>query len=731
MTPRQTGTALLRHLLLTAVSCLAWTLQIWMLLNDRQLSSQLWPADIQADVVSLLGGSWTPSIIGGRRFDLPFTAILLRAFAVLGICLLAPILRSLLRSPASLHHSRTRKIAGWATALLPAAGFSAGWSLLWFVAPLLPTDSLTSLLIAAAPATAGISLALAASGCLTILTDPSTTAVADSSGTHAWRRKLTPSAPLLLLLAAALLWQNTSFWMNRQLYNGLLVPHGDSAMYEEHLWNVWHGKGFRSYLDQGLFLGEHIQVIHLLLLPLHMLWPHYLLLEWFASACLAASAFPIYSITLRHTGCRRAAFWLGLAWLFFNPMHFLDIAIDLKTLRPSCYGLFALFLFIDQAERGHRVRAALCCLLALLTQEDFALITGSISAVMFLLEKNRQEQSERPRQLLFTAALTVASIAWVLLAVLIVIPAFRGGEVVHYSRYFGDLGSSPSELLRTAFTEPARVAAVLFSSRTLLYLLLLTGPTGFLCWKSPLRLAAGLATCTMLSLIQLGSTNPESAAAELPPVPFHHFHAPLLPVIFWAAAAGLKQLQPEASHGLPRSVPDTGLRRCRGAFFNLFSPVCSLFQPLLLSPHHAARFACLCAAGTALTSSLMPCGTAFWSAESPFGWRQLYVPGPRAREFPKVLARIPLSARVASTDFVHTRLTHCERSYDYSDYLRAANNYRPGVPADTDYIVIDTSHRYSTIRSAADVRELREQPEHWELLPDDTHGLFLILRRRQ
>ena len=68
--------------------------------------------------------------------------------------------------------------------------------------------------------------------------------------------------------------------MNIGLWNSLLVPHGDSAMYEEHLWNVLHGKGFRSYLDNNrLFLGEHVQVIHLLLIPLYSLWPSHVLLE--------------------------------------------------------------------------------------------------------------------------------------------------------------------------------------------------------------------------------------------------------------------------------------------------------------------------------------------------------------------------------------------------------------------------------------------------------------------
>ena len=107
----------------------------------------------------------------------------------------------------------------------------------------------------------------------------------------------------------------------------------------------------------------------------------------------------------------------------------------------------------------------------------------------------------------------------------------------------------------------------------------------------------------------------------------------------------------------------------------------------------------------------------------------MYVPSARAAEFQKVLALLPEDSRVASTDYVHTRLTHFGRSYDYSDYLRAVNNYQPGVPADTDYIVIDTGHRYSTIRSLEQVRELREERDQWEVVPVDTQGLFIVLKR--
>ncbi len=127
---------------------------------------------------------------------------------------------------------------------------------------------------------------------------------------------------------------------------------------------------------------------------------------------------------------------------------------------------------------------------------------------------------------------------------------------------------------------------------------------------------------------------------------------------------------------------------------------------------------------------MMPVGVNFWSAGSSVGWSRLSKPSLRAAAFEKVLAQLPISARVAATDYVHTRLTHFERSYDYSDYLRAVNNYQPGVPADTDYIVIDTSHPYSRVRSLAEVHELQTEPDKWDVLPDETNGLFIVLKRR-
>ncbi len=53
------------------------------------------------------------------------------------------------------------------------------------------------------------------------------------------------------------------------------------------------------------------------------------------------------------------------------------------------------------------------------------------------------------------------------------------------------------------------------------------------------------------------------------------------------------------------------------------------------------------------------------------------------------------------------------------------------MPDDTDYIVIDTQQEYSKIQRPEQVREYREHPDQWELLPDTTDGYFIVLKRKR
>jgi len=235
-------------------------------------------------------------------------------------------------------------------------------------------------------------------------------------------------------------------------------------------------------------------------------------------------------------------------------------------------------------------------------------------------------------------------------------------------------------------TQPGLLAAKYWNFDVLLYALELLLPLAFLPLRAPLRLLAGLPLFGVLCLNQIvRDAN-------------HHFHAPLVAVLFWASAAALAPRRPPDEPPAPDATDAAVLRRARRA--GLFSAVFGLFF------------------------SFAPWGIAFWDPGSPFSWRAKYVADERVRMFSRVFEQIPVSSRVASTDFVHPRFTHHAESYDYSDY-------RPTVPADTDYIVIDTAGPYAAIAHPGMVKELRDSPDAWELLEDRTGGYFIVLRRRR
>lgn len=505
--------------------------------------------------------------------------------------------------------------------------------------------------------------------------------------------------------------------MNWRLYFNLLIPHGDSAMYEEHLWNVLHGKGFRSYLDQGLFLGEHIQFVHLFLIPLYIFWPSHLLLELCESIALALGALPVYWLTLRQTRSDRVALATAVAYLLYAPMQFLDIEIDLKTFRPEAFGIPLLLLTLDQLDRRNRI-GFLCCLgLTLTVKEDYSIVFGPLGLWIAARELwLRRQVSDAPREiqtangapqpmferwwLIVGVMLAVGSVVYLWLATRVIMPWFRAGAEVHYARYFSKFGETPEQIVQTMIGQPGLLFGELFSIPTVLYAIAMLAPVAFLPLFSPGRLAVGAPLFGILCLNELAKD------------PRHHFHAPLVAIVFWAIAAGL----PGAAECWKRIA---GRRDADAKAGKREIPV------------WMRTFLWASSLTTGVFFSLGPLGITFWDAGSNWHWSRLYGHSRRADLFVHVPPLIPITSRVASTDFVHPRFTHYDRSYDYSGYLRKVSDYEHKVPSDTDFIVIDTQHRYSEIKRPEEVPEYRDHPDDWELLPDQTEGFFIVLRRRR
>ena len=133
------------------------------------------------------------------------------------------------------------------------------------------------------------------------------------------------------------------------------------------------------------------------------------------------------------------------------------------------------------------------------------------------------------RVAVFGGCVAAFSAAYLLVATRYVILWFRNWDEIHYARYFIKFGSTLPEIAKNMATKPQLLFGELATPGTLGYLLQILLPLGFLPLFSPGRFAVGVPLLVTLLLNELDGA----------PDPRHHFHAPLVPIVFWAAAAGL------------------------------------------------------------------------------------------------------------------------------------------------------------------------------------------------
>jgi uncharacterized membrane protein len=503
-------------------------------------------------------------------------------------------------------------------------------------------------------------------------------------------------------------------------YRALLVPHGDSAMYEEHLWNLLHGKGFRSQLDGGrLFLGEHLEVIHVLLLPVYALWPCLPMLNIIQCLAVGAGAIAVRGLGRRLTDSDAAANALAVAYLLYYPMQYLLLEASLKTYRPEHLAV-PLILFALWALEAERWRTMLVLLgLALLAKEDYAIVTGSLGLFLALRRGKATQQSR-----MLGAGLAAFSAVYLWFVLQVFIPYFRGGPP-HYAAYFAELGSTPAQIVGNLVRHPGFVLQRLARWPNLVFALALVMPLALLPLFGLGRLWVLVPSLNMLLLSDREGMN----------TPLFHFHAPLVPMLFWSAAAGMGRLgrwlawtvrlPAEANRVKPGDSPAEWARS--GEIRTATAATTEVAPPVRIA---AARVACLAIAG-ALVSG-------FWQGKSPlsltfynphsgmqgFGLL-LYGVNPRMASFQRLYAAIPADASVAATDYVRPRFTHHRACHQWG-----AGGLKPHVlAADIDYIVIDLLGPNSDPATGLRAAELLPNPQQWTVAYRDP--MFLVLAQHR
>ena len=288
------------------------------------------------------------------------------------------------------------------------------------------------------------------------------------------------------------------------------------------VWSTTQGRPLETTEATGeqlTRLAGHVDPILALLAPLWLLVPSPLTLAAVQIVACALGALPVYWLGRRRLGSQRVAALMALvyltypwlAWTAVDAFHPVTLAIPLLL-----YGIW----FLDS---GRPWAFVACAVLAAACGELIGLSIAGLGIWYWLAHGRR------------AAGLAIAAggVAWTLIALLLVVPAFRGEESPFYDR-FASVGGSPRGIVETAFTDPLTIVSALTTRDDILYVVWLAWPLLGLFLLAPSLAAAALPILAVNGLSDWSTTTD----------PRHHYIAGVVPFLVAASVVGLARVQP-------------------------------------------------------------------------------------------------------------------------------------------------------------------------------------------
>ncbi len=305
--------------------------------------------------------------------------------------------------------------------------------------------------------------------------------------------------------------------------HGRFLTHAlDLGYFDQIVWSTANGHWFANTLKYPWnFMGDHLSPILLCVAPVYWLWPNVKALLAVQTLALALAGLPIYWLA------RRVNKWLApvvLTCFYLNPsLHLINLR-DFHEIALAT-PLIALAVYALVRRRYPLLTASL--FFALLCKEDVAILTLAFGIYLLFDSRSRA----------WGLGVSLFSVAWLLLALQVIIPAFREErEYGSIGARYGYLGATPREALKTLITRPGVPLVHLFRKDVGAAFLRQLLPTGFVALLGWPLFALSLPVFLYLQL----SDEPSLYTLQ-------EWHvAPLLPLLYAAAIQGLGYLKSRA-----------------------------------------------------------------------------------------------------------------------------------------------------------------------------------------
>ena len=341
--------------------------------------------------------------------------------------------------------------------------------------------------------------------------EPMTSTAVSTVRAHAWP---------IAVWVAMVVWSVVLFAAMRDLFQDFRLARYDLGNMTQAVWSTAHGHvlevtdGVTG--EQLTRVGHHVDPILAALVPFWLVVPSPLTLVAIQIVAVALGALPVLWLGRRHLGSERDAACLrshtspipgfhGWRWTA-STLDSHDSAPALRHLVPRLRPAAALRLV-----RG----AALTC---------GELVGVWIAALGLWYAFARGHRK---------AGLTIGivGLAWTVVAVRVVVPAFSGGSSNYYSVYDA-VGGSPGGVVRTAFTDPLAILSAATHGGDVFYVTMLALPLAGVFVLAPALAAVALPQLAATLLAGFPATTDPRA----------HYIAGIIPFLLAATVLGLGRL---------------------------------------------------------------------------------------------------------------------------------------------------------------------------------------------
>ncbi|HKC19089.1 MAG TPA: DUF2079 domain-containing protein [Candidatus Dormibacteraeota bacterium] len=302
----------------------------------------------------------------------------------------------------------------------------------------------------------------------------------------------------------------------------------DLGLYDQVFWNTTQGRILESTMTGAMpiphsQLGDHFTPIYLLVVPLYFAYPHPETLLVVQTLVIALGAWPIFLLARHLLGPGYALLWVVVYFLFI-PLAY----INLYDFHETAFSIAPLGFALYFIERGQKRRFLIALLIGFLVKEEMSLI-GAGFGLYALLGK---------RDWKLGIPLFVASLATFVAIVQLVIPYFNNGISYSYiALRYGAVGGSPIGIIRTAVTDPLRIARAVAQAKKLYFVVAIFGPVLGL---SALAGWAAILVLPTLSYTLLSGYDPQYSFTS-------QYSAPIIPLVIGTSIIALARL-PQRAH---------------------------------------------------------------------------------------------------------------------------------------------------------------------------------------